>query len=81
MGLQDGLEDLMVNSIHRQITFPEMINDLEISAICPDDGTVEAVELSDKRFFVGVKWHPELMAKRAEFRRFFDEFVRACREA
>lgn len=77
MGL-DG--DLAVNSIHTEVAYPEMVKGLEVAAICPDDGTVEAVEMPDKRFLIGVKWHPELMTKRPEFRRFFAEFVRVCGE-
>lgn len=76
MGL--GAGELMVNSIHTEVTYPEMIKGLMVSAVCPDDGTVEAVEAPNKRFLIGVKWHPELMTERPEFRRFFSEFVRAC---
>lgn len=81
MELDGGFHDLMVNSIHTEVTYPEMVKRLDVTAVCPDDGTVEAVEMPDKRFLVGVKWHPELMTNRPEFRRFFVEFVRICRES
>ena len=32
---------------------------LHVSARDPEDGTIEAVERSDKRFVIGVQWHPE----------------------
>jgi Peptidase C26 len=35
---------------------------LRISARDPEDGTIEAVERPDKRFVVGVQWHPENMS-------------------
>jgi len=43
--------------------------------MCPDDNNVEAVELPDKRFVMGVKWHPELMESMNPL---FEEFVKAC---
>ena len=35
-------------------------------AICgasPDDSLVEAIELPDKRFFIGVQFHPEFKSR------------------
>lgn len=66
---------IQVNSIHTEITRPEMIQNLTIAAICPTDNTVEAVELQDKKFFLGTKWHPELMPS---MNAIFEEFVNAC---
>ncbi len=36
---------------------------LEIGGTAPDDSLVEAVELPDKRFFVGVQFHPEFKSR------------------
>ncbi|MDD3752199.1 MAG: gamma-glutamyl-gamma-aminobutyrate hydrolase family protein, partial [Tissierellia bacterium] len=36
---------------------------LVISGVSPDDNLVEAVELSDKSFFVGVQFHPEFKSR------------------
>jgi CTP synthase len=36
---------------------------LVISGVSPDDTLVEAVELSDNRFFVGVQFHPEFKSR------------------
>lgn len=68
---------IMVNSIHTEVTQPDMIQNLAIAAICPDDNTVEAVELPDKKFFLGTKWHPELMPS---MNKIFAEFVEACKQ-
>lgn len=67
---------IQVNSIHTEITHPEMTQNLTIAAICPDDNTVEAVELPDTKFFLGTKWHPELIPSMSSI---FKEFVSACK--
>jgi putative glutamine amidotransferase len=49
---------LDVNSRHHQ-AIAEPGEGLRVSARDPEDGTIEAVERPDKRFVVGVQWHPE----------------------
>ncbi len=45
-----------------------------------DDGTVEAVEATNKRWVVGVQWHPEDSADvDPEQQRLFDALVTAAR--
>lgn len=66
---------VMVNSIHTEVTTPDMVHELQIAAFCPDDGTVEVVEIPNKRFIMGLKWHPELMES---MRVIFQEFVKVC---
>lgn len=65
-------EKIMVNSRHAD----NVTNtDLFISAIS-DDGIIEAVEDKNKRYFVGVEWHPEsINDENSEnlFTSFFDE--------
>jgi putative glutamine amidotransferase len=34
-------------------------NGLVVTARDPEDGTIEGLERPDKRFVVGVQWHPE----------------------
>lgn len=52
-------EQLNVNSLHHQhITDP---GNLKISGKSPD-GLIEAVEINEDRFGLGVQWHPELSA-------------------
>jgi putative glutamine amidotransferase len=49
---------LDVNSRHHQ-AIGRLGDGLRVSARDPEDGTIEAVERPDKRFVVGVQWHPE----------------------
>ncbi len=48
---------------------------LAVTARAPD-GTVEAVELPDRRFVLGVQWHPE---EDPSDKRIFEAFVESCR--
>lgn len=52
-----GQFTLEVNSFHHQAVekVPEQLNVCATS----DDGITEALEAPDRRFFVGVQWHPE----------------------
>jgi len=49
-----------VNNAYREIL---MQNGLVISGTSPDDSLVEAIELADHRFFVGVQYHPEFKSR------------------
>lgn len=53
-----GPSTLNVNSRHHQ-AIARVGQGLLISARDPEDGTIEAVERDDKRFVIGVQWHPE----------------------
>lgn len=44
-----------------------------VEAAHADDGTVEAIEVPDRRFAVGVLWHPEAGADPALFEAFVEE--------
>ncbi len=68
-------EKLMVNSIHTCITYEEEIKNYKIVAKCPLDNTVEAIELENKRFVMGIKWHPELMDS---MNIIFEKFIMEC---
>ena len=54
-----GSDKILINSIHHDYVDFDM-NELKISAVS-DDGVVEAVELEDHPFLVGVQWHPEYL--------------------
>ena len=56
------------------------IGDGLVESAWADDGTLEAIEDPDKRFTVGVLWHPEEGEDAALFRALVDE-ARAYREA
>lgn len=57
-----GATTITTNSRHHQGLTPEFVSDrFRVSAMAPD-GIVEAVEMKDAPFVVGVQWHPERRA-------------------
>jgi putative glutamine amidotransferase len=70
-----GGAPITVNSRHHQgVTKETLGRGLVATAVV--DGLVEAFELSDRRWVVGVQWHPERTSEvSAEARRIFDAFV------
>lgn len=64
-----------VNSIHTCIATENEVKGCRVVARCPVDDTVEAIELENKRFVMGIKWHPELMES---MNAIFEEFIKAC---
>jgi putative glutamine amidotransferase len=54
----EGADRLPINSSHHQaVGIPG--EGLVVSARCPQDGVVEAIEGSGDHFVLGVQWHPE----------------------
>jgi putative glutamine amidotransferase len=53
-----GENEWGVNSRHHQ-AIKRLGAGLSISAVDSEDGTIEAVEQADRRFTLGVQWHPE----------------------
>ena len=53
-----GAGEWQVNSRHHQAVHKPG-NDLRVTARDPGDGTIEALERSDRTFVLGVQWHPE----------------------
>jgi putative glutamine amidotransferase len=43
-----------------------------------EDGTVEALEATDRPWMIGVQWHPERTLEDAPTRRLFEDFVRSA---
>jgi putative glutamine amidotransferase len=69
-----------VNSFHHQAV-GRLGEGLSTSASCPDDGVVEGVEMPDRRFVVGVQWHPETFWDHEDsFQPLFDAQAAAIRE-
>jgi len=69
---------IAVNSMHHQ-GVDRLGKGLVVTARAPD-GTVEAVELDDPAFVVGVQWHPETLETRdPRTVRLFDELIAASR--
>jgi putative glutamine amidotransferase len=76
-----GESDAQVNSSHHQAIRTPGKN-LRVTAVSPNDGIVEAVELdSPDHFVVGVQWHPERTCAQSEFSRaIFSAFIGAAEE-
>lgn len=70
-------DEISVNSFHHQ-AIRELGKGLTISALSCE-GIIEGVEAKDKRFVVGVQWHPEALTVRyPEFQKLFCAFVNSC---
>jgi len=54
-------EDYEVNSIHTMIATKELVEPYAQITSYSYDGLVESFEVEDKKFVMGIKWHPELM--------------------
>lgn len=73
-----GKEEIIVNSFHNN-----HINDSKNYRVVAksEDGYVEAVELSDKTFNIGIQWHPEISYDFDEdSRKIIDYFIKVCGE-
>ncbi len=67
----------IVSSHHQAVKQPAPR--LQVTATAPD-GVVEAIELEDARFFVGVQWHPEMDPEAEATARLMHAFIRAASE-
>ena len=67
-----------VNSRHHQ-SVARIGHGLVVSAADPRDGVIEAVERADKRFVIGVQWHPENQTAQKDSisRKLFEAFAAA----
>ena len=68
--------EMEVNSAHHQAV-EKVAPGLRVVARA-SDGIVEAVEMTDRGFFIGFQWHPERIFERPEQQRIFAAFVDAC---
>jgi putative glutamine amidotransferase len=71
-----GRKRTKVNSLHHQAV-DRLGSGLVATAWAPD-GTIEAVEATDRDFVVGVQWHAECLADRPEQAALFGVFVEAA---
>jgi putative glutamine amidotransferase len=67
-----------VNSFHHQ-SIDRVAPRLAVTGRSPEDRVVEAVEMKDRAFVVGVQWHPENFWRTGEFDALFAGLVRAAR--
>ena len=56
-----GLDAFTVNSKHHQCV-DDLGNGLVVDARSAEDGIIEAFHAPELRFFLGVQWHPEMLA-------------------
>ncbi|MBE2222094.1 MAG: gamma-glutamyl-gamma-aminobutyrate hydrolase family protein [Anaerolineae bacterium] len=72
-----GTTETAVNSLHHQ-GIKVLAPSLRASAFSPD-GLIEAVEIPEHPFAIGVQWHPEwLLNESAAMVNLFDRFVQAA---
>lgn len=68
--------NIKVNSRHKQIIKNTKLKVVGVS----QDGYIEAIEDSSKKFFIGVQWHPESMVKYdKEQNSLFKYFIKQCK--
>jgi putative glutamine amidotransferase len=73
-----GQSQVGVNSMHHQAV-KDLAPRFRVVARAPD-GLIEAIEVNDHPFALGVQWHPEeLLEDAPPMRRLFEEFVSAAR--
>lgn len=71
-----GVQEVAVNSLHHQ-AIDRVGDGLTVTGRAPD-GHVEAVELAEARWCIGVQWHPELMPDDPASVRLLREFAAAA---
>ena len=67
-----------VNSIHTMIAPKENVEKFAKISSISYDGLVESFELNNKKFIIGIKWHPEQMLEDEFPDRLFKEFISKC---
>lgn len=70
-----GVDELQVNSAHHQAA-KDAPAGIVVNAVAPD-GVIEGIEAADRRFCLGVQWHPEYAVSTGD-RPIFDAFVAAA---
>ena len=68
-----------VNSIHSMIAIKEKVEGYAKISSYSYDGLVESFELDNKKFIMGIKWHPELMLEDEFTKKLFKEFILKCK--
>ena len=71
-----GQDEIMVNSFHK---FHALENDNVLVNAYSEDGYIEGVEISGKRFILGVQWHPEISYDFDDnSRKLINYFIKEC---
>ena len=72
-------EKYNVNSIHSMIAPKEKVENYAKISSFSYDGLVESFEVNNKKFVIGIKWHPELMLEDDFTKNLFKSFIEACK--
>ncbi len=72
-----GPEDWFVNSVHTQAV--EKLPEGFIVSAWTEDGSVEAIESTEKTFVLGTQFHPEMMVYDARAQKVLQAFVAAAK--
>lgn len=75
-----GKECIDVNSIHSMIATKELVEPFATISSFSEDGLVESFELDNKKFVMGIKWHPELLLKEEYVDKLFKGFIDSCKK-
>ena len=73
-------EDYQVNSIHSMMGPIDKVEEYATISSISYDGFVESIELKEKRFVIGVKWHPELMLEDPITKGLMNDFISKCKK-
>lgn len=70
---------MMVNSIHKRAV--KDCPKLDKVAFC-EDGYPDVIESKDKKFYIGVRFHPERLYKKdSKMNMIFEAFINACKNS
>lgn len=71
-------DEIMVNSFHK---FHVLENDEFIVSARSEDGYIEAIEMKDKKFIMGVQFHPEISYSFDDnSKKIIDYFINKCKK-
>jgi len=74
-----GKSTIQVNSSHHQ-SIKDVPSCLTTTAVSPD-GVIEAIEAQDKKFLLGVQWHPEFLYEHHPIqKKLFQALIKAARD-
>ncbi len=72
-----GVEELKVNSFHK---YHVSENDYFKNIAYSEDGYIEGIEMPNKKFVVGIQWHPEISYSFDEnSKKLIDSFINICK--
>lgn len=72
-------EEIDVNSIHSMIATKKLVEPYAKISSYSEDGLVESFELTNKKFVMGIKWHPELLQEEKYVTELFQYFIMNCK--